>query len=120
VIVDDLDLMSIAIAPYEADPPPVVDADAVLPRAITFQRFEPIAGRCPEVPHVLRPVELDQLASRGALDLARQRLATRRVNTASVSRSAKVLITRVMYDVSNHASNEHRGDELIRASLVPL
>jgi hypothetical protein len=30
------------------------------------------------------------------------------------------LITMIMYDVSNHASSEHRVDELIHAGLVLL
>jgi hypothetical protein len=34
MIVDDLDIVGVAVAPAEADAPPVIDSDAVLPFAI--------------------------------------------------------------------------------------
>jgi hypothetical protein len=45
VIVDDLDVMGISVVPDEADPPLLVDADAVLASPIPEQGLEPIAGR---------------------------------------------------------------------------
>src|SRR5690625_5536447 len=44
VVVNDLHLLRSGGRPYEADPPLVVDPDAVLPGTITLESFEPIAG----------------------------------------------------------------------------
>lgn len=43
MIIDNLDRMRIAILPAEANAPLVVDADAVLSHAVTFERFELVA-----------------------------------------------------------------------------
>ena len=43
VIIDDFDIVSVVVAPYEADPPLRVDPDAVLAGAITAQGLEAIA-----------------------------------------------------------------------------
>jgi hypothetical protein len=45
VIVGDLDLESITISPRKADAPLVIDANAVLAAAATFQLLEAIARR---------------------------------------------------------------------------
>jgi hypothetical protein len=45
VIVRDFDLKGISIAPGEADPPLVVDPDAMLPFAAPLQLFQAIARR---------------------------------------------------------------------------
>jgi len=45
MVVDDLDIFGIAVAPHEADAPLSVDANRVLADAISFQRLELIAGR---------------------------------------------------------------------------
>jgi hypothetical protein len=43
VVVDDLDLLRARLGPDEADPPLVVDADAVLTGTISLERFQPVA-----------------------------------------------------------------------------
>jgi len=43
MIVDDLDVESVSVVPYETDPPPFVDTDAVLACPVCFERLEPIA-----------------------------------------------------------------------------
>jgi len=45
MIIDDFDLFRVLLKPHEADPPPVIDTDTVLPLAVTLQRFQPIGGR---------------------------------------------------------------------------
>ena len=45
MIVHDLDVVGVAAPPDEADPPLLVDADAVLAAASTLQRLEAVAGR---------------------------------------------------------------------------
>jgi hypothetical protein len=54
VIVRDFDFESITIAPDEADPPLVIDADAVLAFPTSLQLFQPIARRHPEGPGATR------------------------------------------------------------------
>ena len=44
MIVDNLNVLRIAIFPDEAYPPFVIDPDAVLSRALSLQRFETVAG----------------------------------------------------------------------------
>jgi hypothetical protein len=43
MVVDDLDIVRIAVAPCEAETPVVVDPYAVLPPSIALQRFEAVA-----------------------------------------------------------------------------
>ena len=43
VIVHDLDVIGVTVAPPEADPPLLVDPNAELAGAITNQRLEPVA-----------------------------------------------------------------------------
>jgi hypothetical protein len=45
VVIRDLDVRGSRRRPYEADAVLIIDADAVLPGAIAFQRFQAIAGR---------------------------------------------------------------------------
>src|SRR5262249_1785526 len=61
MIVDDLDIVGVAVTPAEADAPLVVDSDAVLPFAIPGEPLQPITGWRPatsrgadEVPMVAR------------------------------------------------------------------
>jgi hypothetical protein len=57
--------------PSKTDPPPLVDADAVLAAPLALQRFEPIAGRHPEIIQRSRLVQHTQLAQGGGLNLER-------------------------------------------------
>ena len=45
MIIDDLNFMGITFAPDEADPPPVVNPNGVLPLSITSQRLQLISWR---------------------------------------------------------------------------
>ena len=45
MVINNFNLLCMAIYPYEANAPLVVDANAVLPRAVTAQSFEPVARR---------------------------------------------------------------------------
>src|SRR5690625_7730874 len=49
VVVNDLHLLRSGVRPHEADPPLVVDPDAVLSGPVTLERFEPITGWGAEV-----------------------------------------------------------------------
>ena len=45
VVVNDLHLLWSGVGPHEADPPLVVDPDAVLTSSIALQGFEPVTRR---------------------------------------------------------------------------
>src|SRR6476660_2656467 len=49
VVVDDPNVPSGARSPFEAYPPLIIDADAVLPVTVAEQRFEAVAGRDSQV-----------------------------------------------------------------------
>jgi hypothetical protein len=68
MIVDDLNLLSATITPYEANPPLIVDADRVLSLAIALKRFEPIARRLTQIVQCADAIEQQQLATGLPLD----------------------------------------------------
>jgi len=45
MIIHELDVIGVAVAPVEADPPLIVDADRPLPHSITSELVEPVSGR---------------------------------------------------------------------------
>jgi hypothetical protein len=47
VIIDDLNFVRIAVAPFETDPVLIVYANAVLVRSRTLQRLKPVSRRHP-------------------------------------------------------------------------
>ena len=49
MIVGDLDIPGRAIAPYKAEPPLIVDANAVLALTIAAQSLQPVTGRHPQI-----------------------------------------------------------------------
>jgi hypothetical protein len=63
VRVDDLDVggPAVTLRPLEADPPLIIDADAVLPLPISAQRFEPVPGQGGEISERRRSLETIQL-----------------------------------------------------------
>jgi hypothetical protein len=63
MIVDDLNLLSAAIAPYEANPPLIVDSDRVLASAVALERFEPIARRLTQIIQCADAIQQQQLAT---------------------------------------------------------
>jgi hypothetical protein len=64
VIVDNLHIVSIGAAPGEANPPLIVDADAVLAAAIAAKRFQAIARRAAQIVKRGRRVKHFKLAAR--------------------------------------------------------
>src|SRR5262245_6072583 len=67
VVVRDFNVEGVSASPYEADPPLIVDPDAVLTLSISPQGLEPVSGRHPEVRERSCPVEEQELSSRRAL-----------------------------------------------------
>lgn len=69
MVIDDLHVGHALVGPHEAQPPLVVDADAVLALAVAAQRFQPVAGRAAQEVQSLRRVQLRQLALGHAVDV---------------------------------------------------
>jgi hypothetical protein len=69
MIIDDLDIVSVAPDPAEAEAKLVVDADAVLTEPIAGQLFEPIRGRHFQVGEGRGGVEHDELAKCDAQEI---------------------------------------------------
>lgn len=67
MIVDDLHVVGVAVAPTKADPPSVVDPHAVLAFSIAAQCLKAVAGRHAQVVELPCPVQIEQLAAGGSL-----------------------------------------------------
>jgi hypothetical protein len=68
VIIHDFDFVRIAAAPYEAESPLIVDADAVLAGAVALEPLQSISGRNAKVLQPLCCMKVEQLAPGHALD----------------------------------------------------
>ena len=74
MVIDDLNVVCVAIPPSEADPPLIVDPDAVLALAISLERFKPITGRRPKIVKGACIVDLHELTVRSFRDFVRNAL----------------------------------------------
>src|SRR5436305_9068869 len=72
MVIHDFYLFRITLAPDEANSPLVIDADAVLARAATFQGFQPVAWRRKQITQCPGPVQIFQLAPGGVLNVRRK------------------------------------------------
>jgi len=72
VVIDDLDIVGIAISPHEADPRAVVDAYRVLTRAISRTFLETVPWRCAKVLDRLCGIDHRELPLGDSLDLHRE------------------------------------------------
>src|SRR6266851_7730209 len=72
VIVNNLNVEGIVIGPAEADTPLLVDPEAHLSGTVTFQHFEPVARRVPQIVHGPGSIELAQLPQGPILNLPRK------------------------------------------------
>jgi len=66
VVVGNLDIDSIPLIPAKADAVLIVDPDAVLPFAASFERFQPVSGKQGQVAERGCPVQLEEFAKRGS------------------------------------------------------
>ena len=67
MIVDDLDIVRTPILPSKADPPPVIDANAMLTLPVSGELLEAIAGGDAKVLQSFSSVEHGELALRDLL-----------------------------------------------------
>lgn len=72
MVVDDLHVEGVKVAPGEADAPLIVDADAPLTLAVAAQGFQPIARGRPQIVEPRGRVDREQLGAGPPLDLLRQ------------------------------------------------
>jgi hypothetical protein len=72
VVVNDLDVPRFTVSPNEANPPLIVNPNAVLTLAIPVQRFQAIARRHAEIVELLCRVDRQELCARPPLDLGGQ------------------------------------------------
>jgi hypothetical protein len=70
MIVGDLDVVRVAVFPSKADPPLVVDPNAVLAPAIPLECHQAISGWCHQVLQRSCPMEIEQFASSLPFDAA--------------------------------------------------
>jgi hypothetical protein len=67
MVIGNLDVVCIPVAPYEAHAIPLIDSDAVLPGAVVLQRLQGVARRA-EILKGLCGMDLKQLPDRDLFD----------------------------------------------------
>lgn len=72
MIVSDFYVVGSIGLPDKADPPLIVDADAVLAFPVSRERFKAIARGHPQILNILGGVQHAQLATRNGLNIAGQ------------------------------------------------
>jgi hypothetical protein len=68
MVIHDFDVIAMAVAPDEADPPLIVDANGVLSFSVAPQGLQLIAGRRGQDAQLGRGMQLQQLPQRNALE----------------------------------------------------
>ncbi len=63
MVADDLNLFRAAVAPYETNPPLVIDADRMLPSTVAFERLKPIARWLTQIVQRAGIIEQQQLTA---------------------------------------------------------
>src|SRR6266571_1596741 len=72
VVVHNFNVVGAAFVPAEANPPLIIDADAVLPGTVPLEGFQAVARRQPQVAQLPRAMQLRELPQSDALNLRRQ------------------------------------------------
>jgi len=68
MIINELDVIAVAIVPAEAESPLVIDSDGMLPLPVSMQRFELVSGRGREHAQLRGRVHLQRLPQRDSLE----------------------------------------------------
>jgi len=68
MIINDFDLVCVALFPKEADSPLIVYSNAVLPGSAALESFQMVSWRHPQIIQRLRSRELNKFAEGNALD----------------------------------------------------
>jgi len=72
VVIDDFDIPGVAVIPFEADSPLIIDSDAVLAFPVILQLLEAIAWRDSEVIEADGSMDLEEFSQGHPVDLRRQ------------------------------------------------
>ena len=72
VVVGDLNLVGIVVAPFEADTPLIVDPDGKLSLSVPFQFLQSVARRRSQVVKTLSVVQHSELPQSRQMDVAGQ------------------------------------------------
>jgi hypothetical protein len=72
VIVYNLHVESVVILPFETDPPPLVNPDAVLPCPVSFELFQTICGWDTQIVERDGTIQHPKFAQGNLLDVMRQ------------------------------------------------
>ena len=72
MVIDDFNVMSVALMPFKANTPPVVDPNAVLPLTISAQGLQPVGRWEAKIVQVKSGMKHDQLPFRLPLDIMGQ------------------------------------------------
>jgi len=99
MIIHDLDVFSPCVRPTEAKAELIVNTDAVLACAVSFQGFQSISRRNSQIVELARDLHLPQLASCHGRDIHKKRLTRDPLASASVSAHLNVLITGINSNV---------------------
>src|SRR5579872_2429172 len=70
MVVDDFDVMRLAISPNEANSPLVVDPNTMLPGAVALEGLQAVAGRNSKIVQSPSRMEVHQFPPRDPLDRA--------------------------------------------------
>ena len=84
VVVHYLDIVGVSFTPGKADPPTVVDANAVLAFTVALQRLQPVAANRAQVRQAGRSFEPSEPLSRLILDRAKLPAGKSLVNRLSL------------------------------------
>ena len=72
MVIDNRQIVGVAVTPRETDPPLIVDADAVLRGSIAAQFLKAVAGRDAKIVESLRRVDRNEFAKHRAPQLGRE------------------------------------------------
>ena len=72
MVVDDLDVVRVAVPPAEANAPSVIDAYTVLPTPIALERFQSVPWRDSQIVKALGSIQLDKFAQHDPLEGGRE------------------------------------------------
>jgi hypothetical protein len=61
MVVDDFNLVGVALPPYEADAILIIDPDTVLAFALSVQRLQPVSGRHAQIIQRHRSMQQEEL-----------------------------------------------------------
>ena len=64
MVIHNFDIVGVAALPSKAYSPLIIDADAVLPLSVVFQRFKLIAGRLPQILKGSSAMQVEKFAPR--------------------------------------------------------